>query len=75
MLRGNTLFADLFVADDSGGPITVRIDRFNWEPLGRKAAENLVVGKDVIMIRGKRIPNFNMIKATNIKCLTNPEAI
>lgn len=73
-VTGNSLFADLFVSDDSGGPLTVRIDRFKFDPLGRKALSNLVVGQDVIMVRGTRIPNFNMVKATAIRCLTNPDA-
>ena len=74
-MSGQTLFADLFLSDDSGGPVTVRIDRFNYEPLGRIALSNLVVGQDVIMVRGKRIPNFNMVKAFRIRCLTNPDAM
>lgn len=74
-VKGPTLFADLFISDDSGGPITIRIDRFNFEPLGRKAIENLTVEEDVIMVRGRRIPNFNMVKAQRIRCLTAPEKL
>lgn len=72
---GQTLIADLHCSDDSGGPVTVRIDRFKYEPLGRVALGNLIVGQDVIMVRGRRIPNFNMIKAEAIMCLTNPDAM
>lgn len=70
-LRGNTLFVDLFCVDDSGGPITVRLDRFQWEPVGRRAAERLTPGVDVLMVRGRRVPNFNMVKVQRIRCLTN----
>lgn len=72
---GNSIFADLFCNDDTGGPVTVRIDRFSYEPLGRIALNNLVVGQDVIMVRGRRVPNYQMIKAQAIRCLTNPEAM
>lgn len=74
-LSGQTLFADIHISDDSGGPVTIRIGRFNYEPLGRVAVSNLVVGQDIIMVRGKRIPNFNMVKAFRIRCLTNPDAM
>lgn len=75
LIEGPNLFADLFIHDDSGGPVTVRVDRFNFDPLGRAALENLVVGEDVILVRGRRIPNFNMVKAERIRCLTNPGAV
>lgn len=75
VMKGNTKFADLWVSDDSGGPVTIRIDRHTFEPMGRKALENLVVGQDILMIRGNRIPNFSMVKAVRIRCLTNPEAV
>ena len=74
-LEGPTLFADIFAADDTGIPITLRIDRFNYEPMGRVALENLLVGEDVLLVRGKKIPNFAMVKVTRMKCLNRPEAL
>lgn len=74
-VSGQALFADLFVSDDSGGPITVRINRFSYEPLGRIAMSNLVAGEDVLMVRGRRVPNFNMVTATALRCLTNSDAL
>lgn len=68
LLTGPTLFADLFVTDDSGVPITLRFDRFVFEPMGRLAAERLEAG-DALLIRGKRIPNFAMVKVERIRCL------
>lgn len=67
-LTGPTLFADLFLRDDTGVPITVRVDRFDFEPLGRLALERLVIG-DVLLVRGQRIPGFAMLKAKRLKCL------
>jgi hypothetical protein len=56
------------VTDDSGVPITLRFDRFKFEPLGRLASERLEAG-DVVLVRGNRIPNFAMVKVDRIKCL------
>lgn len=73
-LTGNTLFLDIFATDDTGVPITLRFDRFKFEPLGRVCAEQLQVG-DAVMVRGRRIPNFAMVKVERIKCLNRPEAL
>jgi DNA polymerase III alpha subunit len=70
---GQTLFFDMNVIDDSSTPFIARIDRFQFERLGKKAAETLQTG-DVMLIRGRRVPGFSMIKITRIKCLTNPAA-
>lgn len=74
-LTGPTLFADIFAADDTGIPITLRVDRYSYEPLGRVALENLKVGEDVLLVRGRKIPNFAMIKVERMKCLNRPEAL
>lgn len=66
--KGNTLFADLFMRDDTGVPVTCRVDRFDFEPLGRLALERLQIG-DVLLIRGQRVPGYSIIKTTRIKCL------
>ena len=73
-LSGQTLFADIMAKDDSGIPITIRIDRFKFEHIGRRALEQLR-DNDVILVRGKKIPNFNMIKVDKIKCLSRPDAL
>jgi DNA polymerase III alpha subunit len=75
LLRGPTLFADLVLKDDTGIPVICRIDRFDYEPLGRIAIENLVVGEDVLLVRGRRVPNFSMITIDRVKCLNRPEAL
>lgn len=67
-LDGPTLFVDVFVTDDSGVPLTLRFDRFVFEPLGRLCSERLEPG-DAVLVRGKRIPNFAMVKVERIKCL------
>lgn len=74
-LNGPTMFADLVLKDDTGIPIIARVDRFKFEPLGRLAVEVLKKEEDVILIRGRRIPNFNMIKVERIRCLTRPGAL
>ena len=75
LVQGPSLFLDIFAADDSGIPITLRVDRHSFEPMGRVALENLLVGQDVLLVRGRRVPNFAMIKVTRMKCLTRPEAL
>lgn len=74
-LTGPTLFLDIFAVDDSGVPFALRIDRKDYEPLGRRALENLVAGEDVLLVRGTRVPNFALVKVKRLKCLTRPEAL
>lgn len=74
-VKGPALFADLFLKDDTGGPVICRIDRWDYEPLGRVAMERLLVGEDVLLVRGRKIPNFNMVKVDRIKVLNRKEAL
>lgn len=74
-LDGQTLFADFFLKDDTGIPIICRINRFNYEPLGRICMERLVAEQDVVLVRGRRIPNFNMIQIERIKILNRQESL
>lgn len=67
-LAGPTLFLDIFVTDDSGVPYTLRIDRFSYVPLGERCAEHLREGDD-LLVRGRKIPGFNMIKVEKLKPL------
>lgn len=86
--KGPTLFADLFLKDDTGVPVICRIppiERWSkwgareqqsagYEPLGRLALERLQED-DVLLVRGQRVPNFPMIQVLRIKCLNRPEAL
>jgi len=72
---GQTLFADLWVLDDCGLPILARIERWDYEPVGRIAVERLEAEKDVVLIRGDRIKGYPMVKVKRIRCLTNPAAL
>ena len=74
-LSGQTLFADFFLKDDTGIPIICRIDRWKYEPLGRIAMERLVAEQDVLLVRGKKIPNFSMIKIERVKVLNREEPL
>ena len=74
-LSGQTLFADFFLKDDTGIPIICRIDRWKFEPLGRIAMERLVAEQDVLLVRGKKIPNFGMIKVERVKVLNRQEPL
>lgn len=74
-LSGQTLFADFFLKDDTGIPIICRIDRWKFEPLGRIAMERLVAEQDVLLVRGKKIPNFGMIKVERVRVLNRQEPL
>ena len=74
-LSGQTLFADFFLKDDTGIPVICRIDRFKYEPLGRIAMERLVAEQDVLLVRGRKIPNFAMIKVERVKVLNRQEPL
>lgn len=74
-MEAPTLFADIFATDDSGVPITLRIDRYMYEPLGRVALDVLVPNQDVLLVRGKKIPGFAMVKVIRMKCLNRPEVL
>lgn len=74
-MTGPTEFLDMKVTDDSGQVVTLRVDRFNYEPLGRLMAERLVPGEDVLLVRGEKIKNYPMVKVTRVRCLTRPEIL
>lgn len=73
LVKGNSLFVDLVLRDDTGIPIICRIPRFDYDPIGRLAIERLITNRDVLLVRGRRVPGFQMIRVERIKCLTNPE--
>jgi hypothetical protein len=75
VLEPPTQFIDLHVNDDTGVPITLRINRFRFveandqgEMMGPKIMETVFPG-DVILVRGWRIPNFSMISVNKIKLI------
>lgn len=72
LVKGQSLFLDVFVSDDAGMPVTLRFDRFMYKPLGALAAERLKEG-DILMVRGYRIQNIAMVKVKKVKCLNRPE--
>ena len=74
-LKGQTMFADFFLKDDTGIPIICRVDRFSYEPLGRIAMERLVAEQDVLLVRGRKIPGFGMIKVERMKVLNRQEPL
>jgi len=75
VMKGDTAFADLYIQDDTGKEIIVRVQPRDFEPMGRLALDNLVVGVDVILVRGRRIPDYSMITALRLRCLTNRKAL
>lgn len=74
-LSGQPLFVDLVCADDTGTPVRCRIGRFDYKALGIKAMSNLVAGEDDVMVRGRRVPGFQMIHVERIRCLNAREKL
>lgn len=74
-LEGQPLFVDLVCKDDTGVPIRCRIGRFDYKKLGVKAMSNIVAGVDDILVRGRRVPGFQMIHVERIRCLNAPEKL
>ena len=76
LLKGNTLFVDMKCIDDSTStPITLRIDRFDWESMGETVISAAVEGKDCFLARGKKLRGFPMLKVYRLHCLTNPQML
>lgn len=72
---GQPLFVDLVCKDDSGVPIRCRVGRFDYRKFGAKAMESLVAGEDDVLVRGRRVPGFQMIHVVRIRCLNAPEKL
>jgi len=75
VFRSPTLFCDMTVIDDSGISLRARVGRFEYEPLGRAIVDNIEPGKDVLLLRGRKIRGLTMVSVTKARCLTRPEAL
>lgn len=74
LLRGQTLFLDAFVVDDSvSKPVVLRLKPKLWRDYGELMADRAVPGQDWFLVRGKWLRQFSMMVCHKIKCLTNPE--
>ena len=70
---GQTKFVDFKVVDDSStNYIIIRIPTYKYEEYGVSIIEKAING-DVFLVRGKRVPNYPMIRVNKIKCLTNKD--
>lgn len=70
--KGNTLFLDCFMVDDSvTKPVLVRLRPRMWFTHGVKMADRSVPGQDWFLIRGRWLAQFTMMTVDKIKCLTN----
>jgi DNA polymerase III alpha subunit len=68
LLTGPTSSLNLFVRDDTD-EIFCKIDRFNYEELGRQVAETGRAGKSLYAIKGECPQDFRMIRVENIRYL------
>ena len=65
---GRTASLNLFVLDDTD-EIFCKVDRFNYEKLGRAIVERGRPGKAIYAIKGTVPPKFRMIAVRNVKFL------
>jgi len=76
VFKGQPLFLDVFVVDDSTSkPVIARIGEKLWDSVGVHAANNLVDDEDWLLMRGRWLKEFNMLLVTKVKCLNRPEAL
>ena len=74
LLKGDTLFLDAFVVDDSvSKPVVLRIKTWQWHDIGERMADRAVPKQDWFLVRGKWLAQFSMFTVIKIKCLTNKE--
>lgn len=66
---GPTKFADFQVTDDSGVPYILRVDRYEFSPLGERMLDLISPGNDHLLVRGRKLPGFPMVKVERVKCL------
>ena len=72
--KGQTLFLNAFVVDDSiSKPIVLRLKADIWFSHGQKMADRAVPKQDWFLVRGKWLKQFSMLTTLKIKCLTNKE--
>jgi len=72
---GQTKFADILCLDDyATETITCRIPADFYEHTGRMALDNLK-NDDVILVRGWKVPEYNIIRVKRIMCITRPEVL
>lgn len=74
--KGQTLFLDMFVVDDSvTKPVIARIRPELWRQVGEKVADRSLPGKEWYLIRGRWLAQFQLMIVKKIKCLSNPEVL
>ena len=72
--NGQTLFTDLFLADDSDEDVIARIRPKHFDAYGRRAFEELREEEDVVLVRGRRYLDSTVVHVDRLRCLTRPEA-
>ena len=72
--KGQSLFLDCFVVDDSvSKPVIVRLKPPMWHTHGERLADRGIDGQDWFLVRGYWLEQFNMLLVNKIRCLTNEE--
>lgn len=70
-----TAFAQFRALDDSGVPVILRVDRFDYERIGKKMLDVIVPGEDVVMVRGMKLKGWPMVKVDKVRCLSRAGAL
>lgn len=72
--RGQPLFLDAFVVDDSiTKPIRLRFQPDHWRKYGEKLADEGRNGEDWLLVRGTWLDQFSMMIADKARCLNRAD--
>lgn len=75
-MTGPTAFLDMRVADDSTlTPLLCRVDRYDYEPLGRMILERGREDHHWFLIRGEKLRGFPMVQVSKARCLNEPDLL
>lgn len=73
-MKDPTLFLDMRVSDDTTlSPLLCRVDRYEYDPMGRTVLERGREDHHWFLIRGEKLANFPMVQVHKLRCLNEPE--
>jgi hypothetical protein len=74
LYRGQSLFLDAFVVDDSiSKPVLLRLRTNQWHRWGEPLADKGRDGEDWFLVRGRWLDQFSMLAVEKIRCLTQED--
>lgn len=75
-MKGQTLFLDFYIVDDSvTASVRCRIGTRDWNWIGEKVADRAIVGEEWVLVRGKWLARYSMLSVNKMKSLSNPDML